>query len=72
MYRAYRNPYNLEDQLQEARAAYQQAIEDGADDDTLIGMAEEINELEQEANFAWQDDEYDADYGSSDWEEVIA
>ncbi len=69
MYRTYRNPFTLENQLAEARRAYQQAIEDGADEDVLIDMAIDINELEQEVNFAWQDDEYDADYCSGEYED---
>ena len=68
MYRAYRNPYTLEDRLREARLAYAQAIEAGADVEDLIDMAMEINELEQEVNFAWQDDEYDSDYCSGEFE----
>lgn len=68
MYRTYRNPYTLEDRLREARKAYAQAVEDGADEDTLIDMACDINELEQEVNFAWQDDEYDSDYCSGEFD----
>ena len=61
MYRQYENPYTLEDRLAEAKADYTQALENGADEDTLISLAETIHELEERVNFAWQDDEYDCD-----------
>lgn len=69
MYRSYRNPHTLEDALAQKRSEYQTALEEGADEDILIGLSEDIAELEQEVNFAWQDDEYDGDNYSGDWED---
>lgn len=59
MYRQYENPYSLENQLEELKAEYQKAIEENADDETIISLAESIAELKDRINFAWQDDEFD-------------
>lgn len=57
MYRQYENPYKLEKQLEELNQQYCDAVENNADEDTLINLAMDINELEERINFAWQDDE---------------
>ena len=62
MYRQYEDPYKLEKQLKEAREEYSRRMEAGEDIEALIDLAIEINDLEQRVNFAWQDDEYDAEY----------
>lgn len=59
MYRQYENPYRLENQLEELKAEYQEAIQNNADDETIISLAESIAELKNRINFAWQDDELD-------------
>lgn len=64
MYRQYENPFKLEDQLKELQAQY--AAE--TDEDVLIDLAQEIEELKDRINFAWQDDEYDSDYCSGEYE----
>lgn len=69
MYRTYRNPFTLEDQLAEKRAEYKAAVEAGADAEDLMDLSMDINELEQEVNFAWQDDEYDCDNCSGEFED---
>lgn len=56
MYRAYENPWKLEDRLEEARERLKAAVEAG-DEDEMIFAAEEVNDLEERVNFAWQDDE---------------
>lgn len=53
MYRQYENPYNLESQLRELKAEYKTET----DEDRLIDLMEEILDLEERINFAWQDDE---------------
>lgn len=58
MYRQYEDPYRLETQLAELKE--RQA--NSTDDDEIMWLAEEIAELEERVNFAWQDDEYDEDY----------
>lgn len=62
MYRQYENPYKLEKQLEELKAKMHKAVEKNADEETLMGFAYDIAELEERINFAWQDDEYDEDY----------
>ena len=59
MYRQYENPYKLENQLEELEAEYQKAINENADDETIMYLAESIAELKDRINFAWQDDEFD-------------
>ena len=57
MYRQYEDPRELEDQLKELQARY----ESETDEDVLIDLAQEIEELKDRINFAWQDDEYDSE-----------
>lgn len=59
MYRQYENPYELEEQLKQCKTEYQIAIAENADDDTLISLTENISDLEERVNFAWQDAEHD-------------
>ena len=61
MYRQYEDPYKLEEQLNQAKKDYAQAVVENVDEDTLISLAERIAELEQRVNFAWQDDEEECD-----------
>lgn len=55
MYRTYENPVKLQDMLNDLRN--QRANE--MDEDSWISLEQEIAELEERVNFAWQDDEYD-------------
>ena len=62
MYRQYENPRTLEDELQELRERKQEMIDNGEfDDDAIEYFALREAELEERINFAWQDDEYEAD-----------
>lgn len=61
MYRQYEDPYELEKQLKELRQEYSNAKENNADENTLIELSQDIHELEERVNFAWQDDEYECD-----------
>lgn len=61
MYRQYEDPYELEKQLKELRREYSNAKENNADENTLIELTQDIHELEECVNFAWQDDEYECD-----------
>lgn len=56
MYRQYENPYELERQLEELRSQYLKAVNENADEDILIYLANDIAELKERINFAWQDD----------------
>lgn len=70
MYRRYENPYDLEKQLEAVQFEYDMMVAEGADIETLISVQEEIYELKDRINFAWQDDEYDslhADYEDELW-----
>ena len=60
MYRQYENPRALEKELKELKNEYKKAIEEDADEETLISMHETIDDLEERVNFAWQD-EYEGD-----------
>ena len=55
MYRQYENPNALEERLEEAK---RRLAENPYDED----LANEVAELKDRINFAWQDDEYDEDY----------
>lgn len=56
MYRQYEDPYKLEKQLEDAKRRLTEAQEMGEETDWLW---EEVAELKDRVNFAWQDDEYD-------------
>ena len=60
MYRQYENPYKVERLLHEAKTAYENAKKYDPDDtDLLASLAQDVAELEERLNFAWQDDEYE-------------
>lgn len=61
MYRQYEDQYELEKQLKELRRKYSNTKENNADENTLIELSQDIHELEERVNFAWQDDEYECD-----------
>lgn len=58
MYRQHENPNTLEKQLERLKEEYCTAVENNADEDTLINLQMDIEDLEERINFAWQDDEY--------------
>lgn len=58
MYRQYEDPYQIEHQIESLEISMQEAI-DMDDEDLQISIAEELAELKDRLNFAWQDDEYD-------------
>ena len=51
MSRQYENPYVLKDRIE----GLKEQMENEQDEDRLIGLHEEIAELEERLNFAWQD-----------------
>lgn len=59
MYRSYEDPYWIERQLESLEADLSDAIARD-DEDAVISISEEIAELRDRLNFAWQDDEYDS------------
>ena len=58
MYRAHENPHSLEKYLEELKAEYQTAKENGATEERLIDLAETIAEVKERINHAWSDNEY--------------
>ena len=58
MCRRYEDPRKLEKQLAKLKRQYQRS----EDADERMWLAEEIAELKDRVNFAWQDDEYEGDY----------
>ena len=61
MFRSYEDPWKLEDELEAARARLEEAKQSD-DDDAIVWAANEVHELEERVNFAWQDQEYDEQY----------
>lgn len=58
MYRRYEDPHKLEKHLAKLKRQYKNA----QDPDERAYLAEEIADLKDRINFAWQDDEYDEMY----------
>lgn len=58
MYRQYEDPYELQKQLDELQARYNEET----DEDILIDLSMEIAELKDRINFAWQDDEDESEW----------
>ena len=55
MYRQYEKPNTLKEALTNLKREYQIALENNADDKTLIGLHDDIEDLEERLNFAYQD-----------------
>lgn len=68
IYRQYEDPWKLEKQLAELKERRANATDDGE----LEWLAEEIAELEERINFAWQDDEFEEDYACENYPEEYA
>lgn len=66
MYRAYEDPRELTKQLDEKKARYEELEEQvnngELDFDVLVDAHEDIAELEDRVNFAWQDEEFEENY----------
>ena len=65
MYRQYENPHTLEERLEEAK---RRLAKNPYDED----LCNEVAELKEHINFAWQDDEYDEDYAREYYPEEYA
>ena len=59
MYRQYEDARALTKQLEAKKRAYEEAKKANVPIDELWDMSEDIGELEERINFAWQDEEYD-------------
>ena len=60
MYRQYEDPYEIEKLIERAEIEMQEAIAMN-DEDAHICIAQELAELNDRLNYAWQDDEYDSE-----------
>lgn len=65
IHRQYENPRTLEDMLEDAK---HRLAENPYDED----LANEVAELKERVNFAWQDEEYDEDYAREYYPEEYA
>ena len=66
IYRQYEDPYKLEKELADLKSRQEElklkAEQDGEDSplwDQLNDLSQDIAEMEDRVNFAWQDDEYE-------------
>ena len=55
MYRQYEKPNTLKEALSNLKREYKLALENNADDETLISLHNDIEDLEERLNFAYQD-----------------
>lgn len=55
MYRQYEKPNTLKEALTNLKREYQIALENNADDETLICLHDDIENLKERLNFAYQD-----------------
>lgn len=57
MHRQYEDPFELQRQLEDLKKQYNKELNNGADEDMLMSLAETIADFKERINFAWQDDE---------------
>lgn len=55
MYKQYEKPNTLKEALTNLKREYQIALENNADDETLISLHDDIEDLEERLNFSYQD-----------------
>ena len=55
MYRQYEKPNTLKEALANLKREYKLALENNADEETLISLHDDIEYLEERLNFAYQD-----------------
>lgn len=61
-YRQYEDPRALEKELKEKKELLEKAQNEGADEDTLVELHDQVEDLEQRVNIAWQDEEFDMEH----------
>lgn len=59
MYRQYEDARTLERQLEDAERRLSDARARGAEVEELMDLQEEVDEIRERANFAWQDESED-------------
>lgn len=67
MYRRYEDPHKLEKELEKTKARLVRRQQEDPDADCW-DLYETIGNLEERINFAWQDDEYDAQEACEGWD----
>lgn len=55
MYRQYEKPNTLKEALTNLKREYKLALENNADEEMLIGLHDDMEDLEERLNFAYQD-----------------
>lgn len=55
MYRQYEKPDTLKEALANLKCEYKLALENNADEETLISLHDNIEDLKERLNFAYQD-----------------
>ena len=55
MYRQYEKPNTLKGALTNLKREYKLALENNADEEMLIGLHDDMEDLEERLNFAYQD-----------------
>lgn len=55
MYRQYEKPNTLKESLANLKREYKLALENNADDETLISLHDNIEDLKERLNFSYQD-----------------
>ena len=55
MYRQYEKPNTLKESLTNLKREYKLALENNADEEMLIGLHDDMEDLEERLNFAYQD-----------------
>nr|DAS11846.1 MAG TPA: hypothetical protein [Caudoviricetes sp.]DAT99333.1 MAG TPA: hypothetical protein [Caudoviricetes sp.] len=55
MYKQYEKPNTLKEALTNLKREYKLALENNADDETLISLHDNIEDLKERLNFAYQD-----------------
>ena len=55
MYRQYEKPNTLKESLANLKREYKLALENNADDETLISLHDNMEDLKERLNFAYQD-----------------
>lgn len=61
MIRRYEDPRKVQELLNEAERRLSDAQARGDEIENVIDLHNEVEELRERLNFAWQDDEFDAD-----------
>ena len=58
MYRQYEKPNTLKEALANLKREYQIALENNADEEKLISLHDNIEDMRERLNFAYQDEAY--------------